>query len=305
MAPGVAGSRGSGGQGRRRLAGRGATPPAAQRPGHPRSGAPKSAGGDLERTAGGPARSGDRRPAELVVGRNAVLEALRARLPASAVQVAHGAERDARLTEVLRRAAEIGIAVLEVPRSDLDRRAAGHQGVALSIRPYRYLHPDDLLAGAGQGGQPALLVACDAVTDARNLGAIVRSVAAFGGDGVLLPERRAAGVNAGAWKASAGALARVPVARATNLVRTLRQFAEAGLSVVGLAADGELDIAELELAADPLVLVLGGEGRGLSRLVRESCDLVVGIDAARGVESLNVAVAAGVALYEVARRRRF
>jgi 23S rRNA (guanosine2251-2'-O)-methyltransferase len=232
-----------------------------------------------------------------------VVEALRAGVPASALQVAHGADRDPRLTEAVHRAAEAGVAVLEVPRVQLDRLAAGNQGLALSVRAYSYLHPDDLLARADASGEPALIVACDSVTDARNLGAIVRSVAAFGGHGVLVPERRAAGVNAGAWKASAGALARVPVARATNLTRTLRGYGEAGLTIIGLSGEGDVDVSELELAVDPLVLVLGGEGEGLSRLVRESCEMLVGIRRARGVDSLNVAVAAGIALHEVARRR--
>jgi 23S rRNA (guanosine2251-2'-O)-methyltransferase len=128
-------------------------------------------------------------------------------------------------------------------------------------------------------------------------------VAAFGGHGVIVPERRAAGMTAAAWKVSAGAASRLPVARAANLTRALTELKADGLFVVGLDAGGDVALPELELATEPLVLVVGSEGRGLSRLVRETCDAVVSIPMAGGTESLNAGVAAGVALYEVARRR--
>jgi 23S rRNA (guanosine2251-2'-O)-methyltransferase len=176
--------------------------------------------------------------------------------------------------------------------------------VTLQVPAYEYAHPSDLLARARDSGRPALIVAVDGVTDPRNLGAVVRSVAAFGGHGVVVPERRAAGMTAAAWRTSAGAAARVPVARVTNLTRALESFKSAGLFVVGLDADGDVDLDALEVAVDPLVLVIGSEGRGLSRLVRETCDLVVSIPMTATTESLNAGVAAGVALYDVARRRR-
>jgi 23S rRNA (guanosine2251-2'-O)-methyltransferase len=132
---------------------------------------------------------------------------------------------------------------------------------------------------------------------------VVRSVAAFGGHGVIVPERRAAGMTAAAWKVSAGAAARIRVARATNLTRALEDLKSAGCFVVGLDAGGALDLPLLEAATDPVVLVVGSEGKGLSRLVRQTCDVVVSIPMAGEMESLNAGVAAGVALYEVARRR--
>jgi len=147
-------------------------------------------------------------------------------------------------------------------------------------------------------------VALDGVTDPHNLGAIARSAAAFGADGLVVPERRSVGVTAAAWKSSAGTLARLPVAKAGNLVRTLTSYAEAGLMIAGLDGRGEIDLDALELATGPLVLVVGAEGRGLSRLVGERCDLTVRIPLAGSVESLNASVAAGVALAEIARRRR-
>ncbi len=240
-----------------------------------------------------------------MAGRNPVVEALREGVPSKALYVASRVEPDDRVREALKVAAELGLPLLEVSKIDLDRMTGGavHQGLVLQVPAYRYEHPMDLLERAEGSGRAALIVALDGVTDPRNLGAVVRSVAAFGGHGVIVPERRAAGMTAGAWKASAGAAARIPVARATNLTRALTDLKEAGLFVVGLDADGDLPVQEFEVATDPLVLVVGSEGRGLSRLVRQACDLVVSIPMASGTESLNAGVAAGVALYEIARRR--
>jgi len=148
-----------------------------------------------------------------------------------------------------------------------------------------------------------MLVALDGVTDPRNLGAVVRSAAAFGASGVVVPERRAAGMTASAWKTSAGAAARVPVARATNLSRTLAGYRKAGFMVVGLAADGDADVADLPIADGPLVVVVGSEGKGMGRLVREQCDVVANIPIAADTESLNAGVAAGIALYALSRQR--
>ena len=292
---------GSGGVRRGGLDGRGATPPAHLRPGHP---AARKAAAKARKSAGRPAG----KPAdetETVLGRNPVLECLRANAPANALYVALGAEADERLTESVTLAADRGIPILEVPRHDLDRLSANglHQGIALQVPPYAYAHPDDLLALATSDVQPALLVALDNISDPRNLGAIVRSVAAFAGHGVLIPQRRSASVTAVAWRASAGAAARVPVARATNLNRTLKEWADAGLQVVGLDADGDTTLDELD-ASGPIVVVVGSEGKGLSRLVRQNCDAVVSIPMAGPAESLNAAVAAGVVLAEVARQRR-
>jgi 23S rRNA (guanosine2251-2'-O)-methyltransferase len=179
-----------------------------------------------------------------------------------------------------------------------------HQGVGLQVPPYSYAHPDDVLARALEAPEPPLVVALDGVTDPRNLGAVVRSAAAFGAHGVLVPERRAAGVTAAAWRTSAGAAARLPIARVTNLVRAMRAYRQAGLFVAGLDADGEVSLDDLEVAVDPLLLVVGSEGRGLSRLTRDTCDLTVAIPMTAATESLNASVAAAVALAEVARRRR-
>ena len=300
---------GSGGQRRRQLKGKGPTPKAAERPAHPaakrartaakRSASPRgrtsSARGSTNRArevAGGP---------EWVAGRNPVVEALRTGVPATALYVAERVDSDDRVRESLKIAAASGIPLMEAPRPELDRLAGGasHQGLVLQVPAYSYAHPDELLRTDGT----PLVVALDGVTDPRNLGAVLRSAAAFGATGVLVPERRAAGVTATAWKVSAGAAARVRVARATNLTRALQAYRDAGLYVVGLDGGADVSIDAVELLTEPLVLVVGSEGKGLSRLVRETCDVVAAIPIGSQAESLNAAVATGIALYETARRR--
>jgi 23S rRNA (guanosine2251-2'-O)-methyltransferase len=270
------------------------------------SGQPAQRGSQASGSRRPPSRAASREGTEVVAGRNSVVEALRAHVPATALYVAERVDADDRVKEALRLANGRGLPLLEVPRSELDRLSgrAVHQGLALQVPPYQYLHPDDLLRRAADTGQPPLLVALDSVTDPRNLGAVVRSAAAFGAHGVVVPERRSAGMTAGAWKSSAGAAARVPVARATNLTRQLESYRDAGLVTVGLASDGPLDLYDLEVAVDPLVLVVGSEDAGLSRLVERACDLLVRIPIAATTESLNAGVAAGIVLCEVARRRR-
>jgi 23S rRNA (guanosine2251-2'-O)-methyltransferase len=298
---------GSGGQRRRGLRGKGPTPPAEMRTGHPAQKRAQAA--ERKAAAAGSSQSKRRTDSdgpETVFGRNPVVECLRAGVPATALHVAQSVSADERVAEAVRMAADAGISILEVPKMDLDRMASGalHQGIGLTVPPYSYAHPDELLASARDSGQPPLIVALDGVTDPRNLGAVVRSAAAFGAHGVLIPARRSAGMTAVAWRTSAGTAARIPVARATNLTRTLREYASAGLMLAGLAADGSVSSDDFDLAAEPLVIVVGSEGRGLSRLVQETCDVTVSIPMSGPVESLNASVAAGVLLAEVARRRR-
>jgi 23S rRNA (guanosine2251-2'-O)-methyltransferase len=343
---------GTGGYGKRKLEGKGPTPPAELRPGHPAQrkaaaqarkasqgkAAGTSAAADRAGTgrtgsgragtgpAGGRAtaaratgsrspakgagRAGDVRArgagsaAELVAGRNPVLEALQAGVPATALHVGPRLDDDERIGQAVMLAADLGIPVVEAGRAELDRITGGaiHQGIALRIRRYSYADPADLVQVARDRGAPPLIVALDGVTDPRNLGAVARSVAAFGGHGILVPSRRSAGVTAGAWKASAGTLARVRVAQAANLTRALSAYQEDGLFVAGLDAGGSADVGELGLADSPLVLVVGSEGKGLSRLVAERCDVTARIPIA-DAESLNAGIAASIALYAVARLR--
>ena len=298
---------GSGGKHRRGLEGRGATPPASEPAKRARAAAKANAAQGRPTGKSGVPRAGrksDEGP-ELVLGRNPVLECLRADVPATALYVAVGTENDDRLSESVQRAADMGISILEVPRTDLDRLSANglHQGVALQVPPYRYAHPDDLMDRVKATAEPALLVALDNITDPRNLGAVIRSVSAFGGQGVVIPQRRSASVTAVAWRTSAGAAARLPVARATNLTRTLKDWAANGIQIVGLDADGDTTLDDFD-GSVPTVVVVGSEGKGLSRLVRENCDSILSIPMAGPVESLNASVAAGVVLADIARQRR-
>ena len=295
---------GSGGQRRRGLEGRGPTPKATERTGHPA--AARKAAAEKRKAEAERRRSSRPAPAvrgELVAGRNAVLEAVRAGTPVEKVYLAARAESDDRLGEVLLAVTARHLPLVEATRGELDRLTDGanHQGIAVEVAPYEYADPADLLARPR--GRHPLIVALDGVTDPHNLGAVLRSAGAFGVDGVVVPERRSAGVTAAVWKVSAGAVARVPVARATNLVRALQEYQKAGCFVVGLDGRAPTAVADLELATEPLVVVVGSEGKGLSRLVRETCDVLAGIEISSRVESLNAAVATGITLYEVARIR--
>ncbi|WP_433499538.1 23S rRNA (guanosine(2251)-2'-O)-methyltransferase RlmB [Sphaerimonospora sp. CA-214678] len=304
--------KGSGGKIRGSLEGRGATPPAHMRHWYKdkareqrleREAAGRASG---ERTARTPTRQRRDDAPEIIGGRNPVLEALRAEIPASALYIAQRIDNDDRVRESIKIAAGRGIALLEVTRDKLDRltESSVHQGIGLQVPPYEYAHPEQLVERARDAAEVPLIVALDGVTDPRNLGAIARSATAFGAHGLVVPSRRSAGVTASAWKTSAGTLANLPVARASNLTQTLVAYREAGLFVIGLDGDATMDVADAELIAEPLVVVVGSEGKGLSRLVRQSCDLVVRIPMNAAAESLNAGVAAGIALYEVARRRR-
>ena len=298
---------GSGGRVKRGLEGRGPTPKAKDRPNHKvykeqNKAAQKAAARPKRRIAKG----GD---SEWVAGRNSVVEALRANMPVTGLYVAEGTERDGRMREAFKLAAEQGLTLLEVTRNEMDRMTGGavHQGLAARLPAYEYAHADDLLERAADAKEPALVVALDSVTDPRNLGAVVRSAAGFGAHGVLIPERRAAGMTASAWKTSAGAAARLPVAQTVNLTRQLKAYQDAGCMVVGLAADGDISLPELVapggLAEGPLVVVVGSEGKGLGRLVAETCDQIVSIPMAGQLESLNAGVAASVALYSISQAR--
>jgi 23S rRNA (guanosine2251-2'-O)-methyltransferase len=320
---------GSGGQGRQALEGRGPTPKAEERTYHPAGkrkaaqeryaaaagkgksagrgqGSPRGATGSSPRSnSRGASRSRGQNEAEIVTGRNAVVEALRAKIPATTLYIAARIEVDDRVKEALKLANNRDLPILEVMRPELDRLAGHdgvHQGLALKVPPYEYAHPEELLDQVIDSGRLPLFVALDGVTDPRNLGAIIRSTAAFGGHGVIVPQRRSVGVTSSAWKTSAGAAARTPVAMAPNLTQTLKKFKERGVFVLGLDGDGDIDLPGLSLADRPVVVVVGSEGKGLSRLVTQTCDAIVSIPIS-SVESLNAGIAASVTLYEIAKLR--
>src|SRR5580765_2365432 len=289
---------GSGGQARRALKGKGPTPPAEVRKGHP---AARKAAAAARRDTGRNKRNDPDAP-ELLVGRNPVAEALRMNVPAMALYLALGLEADERVTEAVRLAGNRGLSILEVSRAELDRKTGGilHQGIALQVPPFAYHDLPDVLAAATEAATAPLLVALDGVTDPRNLGAVIRSAVAFGAHGVILPARRSVGVTPTAWRTSAGTAARIPVAQVTNLVRSLKECQQAGYYVLGLDADGATTLDDLEMADEPIVVVIGSEGRGLSQLVAKTCDLTVSIPMAPAAESLNASVAGAVTLAEIA-----
>lgn len=304
---------GSGGQSRQKLEGRGPTPKAQDRPGHSAYRRARSAEKHSGKSGTGSGRGkgggrGSKTANESVAGRNSVLEALQAQIPAKALHVQQYLEADQRVRDAMKLALAREIPLLETTRGDLDRISGGavHQGVVLQVPEFGYTDEQQVLADAFRADTPPLIVALDGITDPRNLGAVVRSAAAFGAQGVVIPQRRAAGLTAAAWKTSAGAAARVPVARATNLVRWLVAAQKAGATVLGLAMSGDVQLPDLDpdTATGPVVIVVGSEGKGLGHLVSQTCDHLVGIPMDRATESLNAGVAAGIALYAVAAARR-
>jgi 23S rRNA (guanosine2251-2'-O)-methyltransferase len=249
-------------------------------------------------------REQQREHQDIIWGRHPVAEALavgggRVRR----VLVAQGA-REGGLAEVLDAAARARVPVEYVPRDRLEQLAHGanHQGVIAYIAPWDYADLDDILAVAARRNEAPLLLALDSVQDVQNLGSLIRSAEAFGAHGIVLPEHRAAGITPGVMKSSAGAIAHLPVAQVTNLPRTLADLQGRGIWVVGLAGEAAQDIATVDLDR-PLALVVGSEGKGLGRLVRERCDLLVALPMRGTINSLNAAVAGSIALYLAQRAR--
>ena len=289
---------GSGGRIRKGLAGRGPTPRAEDREYHAAYKAKQAA---LKRKPQrGSASAKPKASGEWVVGRNAVLEALQAQIPVKTAYVAEGADRDDRLREILKYCTTTSVPLLQATKPELDRLTGGvvHQGVGLLLPSFEYAEFDEVLEDARIHDK--IIVACDHITDPHNLGAIIRSAAAFGASGVVIPDRRSAKMTASAWKASAGAAARLPVVQVVNLNRALDELANAGFSIIGLAGEGEDQVDEIAVDG-PMVLIVGSEGEGLSRLVKEHCDRLVRIPIEGQVESLNASVATAIALYEFSR----
>lgn len=239
-----------------------------------------------------------------IIGINPVLEALRAGRPIRRLLIAEHRRRDRELQEILRRARERGIEARFVGRDALDREVPGarHQGVLAIATAKQYAELDDLLRIPADKGEAPLILVLDGVEDPRNLGAIIRTADAAGVHGVIIPERRAAGLTDTVAKAAAGALEHVPVAKVTNISHTLEELKKAGLWIVGAEAGGSQLLWDADLAR-PIALVLGGEDRGVRRLVREHCDYLLSLPLRGSISSLNVSVAAGVLLYEVLRQR--
>ena len=239
---------------------------------------------------------------DAVAGKNSVVEALRAKIPAKELVVALKTEIDEKISEAIRLAKNLDLPIKEMPRRALDdlTGSANHQGIALVIKPFNYSEFSTILSSAKK---PMMLIGVDGITDPHNLGAIVRSAAAFGADGVIIPERRNAAMTGSAWKASAGAAARMPISQVTNLVRSIGEAKKAGCFVIGLDADGDQEVSNMNLASESIFIIVGSEGKGLSRLVRENSDLVISIPMQSDVESLNASVATAIVMHWVATER--
>ena len=308
-------SSGSGGNNKRRLEGKGPTPKAEDRPYHAaakrkkaaekkdgkRTGTSSPRAGTAPRAGASPRGRSEKPKGEIVSGRNAVLEALRENVPATELIVARSIDVDDRVAESLKLALHHGLNIREVHRAEIENINANSQGIILAIKPYQYSSFQEI---AEQANHPMLIIALDGVTDPRNLGAIVRSASAFGAAGVVMTERRAAAMTAAAWKSSAGAAARLRVAQVTNLARTIEDAQKLGCFVVGLDGEADVTLSEMKVAKEHLMIVVGSEGKGLSRLVREKCDLVVSIPIMASTESLNASVATSIAMFWVDEQRR-
>jgi 23S rRNA (guanosine2251-2'-O)-methyltransferase len=236
-----------------------------------------------------------------IIGRNPVLEALRAGRGIGRLLVQKGASGSAR--RIVDLARESGVEIRFAEKPDLDREAGGgaHQGFVAFVSDYRYAAPEDMLARARAANEPPLLVVLDGIEDPHNLGAILRTAEAAGAHGVIIRNRRAAQVNATVAKTSAGAAEYIAVARVPNIAQALRRLREEGLWIAALDMDGESCFAR-DLTGG-LALVVGGEGGGLGRLVRENCDFAVSVPMYGRTASLNASNAAAVALYEIRRQR--
>lgn len=244
---------------------------------------------------------------EVLVGRNAVREALRAgRRRVYGVLLAEGAQDRGAVEEVLALCAEAAVPVERVPRADLDRLGAEliHQGVAAHVSPYPYGDLDALLSRAEERGEAPFLLALDSLQDPQNVGSLLRTAEAVGVHGVIVPERRAAGVTPAVSRASAGAVEHLLVAQVTNLVRALEELKDRGVWVVGVEDEPTAqDYRRVDLDMS-LALVVGGEGPGMRRLVVETCDVLVRIPMQGNIASLNVSVAGSIVLYQAWGARR-
>lgn len=236
----------------------------------------------------------------LLAGRNPIREALKAGRPVEKLLVAEG-DLSGSAREIIRMARDAGALIQTVDRARLDQICPAHQGMLAYVAAVHYTPLEDILAAAREKGEDAFIVALDGVTDPHNLGAVIRSAECAGAHGVVIPERRAAGLTPAAAKAAAGALDHLPVARVKNLNRALDEMKAAGLWIVGADMDGE-DAFTADLTG-PIALVVGSEGEGISRMALERCDRKVSLPVKGHIDSLNASVAAGVLMYEIVRQR--
>ena len=240
---------------------------------------------------------------ELIEGRNAVIEALRAGRAIDKIFIARG-DVDKTLGHIASKARDKGIVVVEADRRKLDfmSRTKAHQGVVALAAVREYCEIADILAVARERGEAPFVIVCDEISDPHNLGAIIRSAECVGAHGVVIPKRRSAGLTAIVDKSSAGAAEHMAIARVANISAAIKELKEAGLWIYGTAADGANGLWETDLTG-PIALVIGSEGDGMGRLVKENCDFILSLPMKGKVSSLNASAAAAVTMYEILRQR--
>lgn len=239
---------------------------------------------------------------EFIIGKNPVVEALKSNRDINKILIAEGSQRG-QMQQITQLAKEGKVLVQIVPKKKLDQITDGnHQGVLAYIAAYQYADLDELFAAAEKKGEPPFFLLLDEIEDPHNLGSIMRTADAVGAHGVIIPKRRAVGLTATVAKASAGAIEYIPVVRVTNMARTIDELKERGVWIAGTDARGAEDYRRFD-ASLPLGLVIGSEGKGMGRLVREKCDFLIKLPMAGRVTSLNASVAASLLMYEVYRKR--
>ncbi|MDP4086510.1 MAG: 23S rRNA (guanosine(2251)-2'-O)-methyltransferase RlmB [Bacillota bacterium] len=239
---------------------------------------------------------------DFIIGKNPIIEALKSNRDINKILVAEGSQHG-QMQQIIQLAKQNSVVIQLVPRKKIDQITDGnHQGVLAYIAAYQYAELDDLFAAAKLKDEPPFFLILDEVEDPHNLGSIMRTADAVGAHGIIIPKRRAVGLTATVAKASTGAIEYIPVVRVTNLARTIEELKERGVWIAGTDASGSLDYRKLD-GVLPLGLVIGSEGKGMGRLIKEKCDFLINLPMAGRVTSLNASVAASILMYEIYRKR--
>jgi 23S rRNA (guanosine2251-2'-O)-methyltransferase len=239
---------------------------------------------------------------EYIVGKNPVIEALRSERDINKILIAEGSQRG-QMQQITQLAKEANVIVQFVPKKKIDQISGeNHQGVLAYIAAYQYAEIDDLFAAAEKKNEPPFFLLLDEIEDPHNLGSIMRTADAAGAHGIIIPKRRAVGLTATVAKASTGAIEYIPVVRVTNMARTIEELKERGVWIAGTDASGKEDYRQFD-STIPLGLVIGSEGKGMGRLIRDKCDFLIHLPMVGKVTSLNASVAAALLMYEVYRKR--
>ena len=239
---------------------------------------------------------------EYITGKNPVIEALKANRDINKILIAEGSQRG-QMTQIIQLAKETNVLVQFVPKKKIDQLTDTiHQGVLAFVAAYQYAEIDDLFQAAEKRNESPFFLLLDEIEDPHNLGSIMRTADAVGAHGIIIPKRRAVGLTATVAKASTGAIEHIPVVRVTNMARTIEELKERGVWIAGTDASGKEDYRQMD-GTIPLGLIIGSEGKGMGRLIKEKCDFLIRLPMAGKVTSLNASVAAALLMYEVYRKR--